>query len=108
MTGLMQKNHDITKLSAERFCAPPQRVEKGVNSEKRAVLHAEETSRNRAEFRFSRAGAVQRYCPRAKGGKRKWRMNTWFVRHLTVYIRIICLQLSCFSAVFYFFFALNK
>ena len=29
MTGLMQKNHDITKLSAERFCAPPQRVDLG-------------------------------------------------------------------------------
>ena len=56
MTGLMQKNHDITKLSAERFCAPPQRVEKGVNSEKCAVLHAEETSRNRAEFRFLVSG----------------------------------------------------
>ena len=28
MTGLMQKNHDITKLSAERFCAPPQTVDK--------------------------------------------------------------------------------
>ena len=43
-----------------------QRVEKGVNSEKRADLHAEKTSRNRAEFRFSRVGAVQRYCPERK------------------------------------------
>ena len=69
MTGLMQKNHDITKLSAERFCALPQRVEKGVNSEKCAVLHAEETSRNRAEFRFLASGCRTTVLPPSK--KRK-------------------------------------
>ena len=57
------------------------KLEKGVNLEKNAVLHAEETARKRAEFRFSRAGAVQRYCPRAKDGKYECRINTWFMRH---------------------------
>ena len=82
------------------FCPPArraQRVEKGVNSEKRAVLHAEKTSRNRAEFRFSRAGAVQRYCPRAKDGKRKCRINTWFMRHLIIFSAVLILQARSFS-----------
>ena len=90
----------IKKRFANAKCF--QRAEKGVNVEKCAVLHAAETSRNRTEFPFSRAGAVQRYCPRAKNGKRKWRMNTWFMRHLTVFIRTICLRLSYFFAVCYF------
>ncbi len=33
-----------------------QRVEKGVNLKEWAILHAEETSRNRAEFRFLASG----------------------------------------------------
>ncbi len=78
-------------------CTVRQRVVKGVNSEKRVVLHAEETSRNRAEFRFSRAGAVQRYCPRAKDGKRKCRINTWFMRHLIIFSAVLILQARSFS-----------
>ena len=96
----MQKNHDITKLSAERFCAPPQRVEKGVNSEKRAVLHAEETSRNRAEFHFLASGCRTTVLPPSK--KRKAQMAhehlvrapfNWFY---TYYLFAIKLLFCCF------------
>ena len=48
-----QLKYKYNKKRADRK-ATLQRVEKGVNLEKRAVLHAEETSRNRAEFRISR------------------------------------------------------
>ena len=50
-------------------CAGFQRVEKGANSEKSAVLHAEETSRNRAEFRFLASGCRTTVLPPSK--KRK-------------------------------------
>ncbi len=50
---------------------PLQRVEKVKNLEKYASLHAEQTSRNRAEFRIWQFVGVQWYVRIDKGGKRK-------------------------------------
>ena len=50
---------------------PLQRVEKVKNLEKYASLHAEQTSRNRAEFRIWRLVGVHGYGKAGKGGKRK-------------------------------------
>ena len=55
-----------TKKAAE---AAFQRVEKGVHLEESAVLHAEETARNRAEFRFLASGCRTMVLPPSK--KRK-------------------------------------
>ncbi len=48
-----------------------QRVEKVKNLEKYVSLHAEQGSRNRAEFRIWQFVGVQRYVRIDKGGKRK-------------------------------------
>ena len=53
-----------------------QRVEKGANLEKWAVLHAEETARNRTEFRFLASGCRAEALPPSKKRKAQYRMNT--------------------------------
>ncbi len=47
----------------------PQRVEKGVDLEMQTILHAEETSRNRAEFLFFASGCRTTVLPPSKRRK---------------------------------------
>ena len=56
----------IKKTQAKCLCLC---VEKAVNLEKRVLLHAEQTSRNRGEFRFLASGSCTRVLPPSK--KRK-------------------------------------
>ena len=67
----MRAGHAKKDKKRRHKSVPSQRVKKGVLATNYTARHADRLPKRRVGFCILRAGAVQRYCPRAKDKKRK-------------------------------------